>query len=97
MSANRSLIELKHDLILAIAKSNGVKKISLFGSAARGEEHSESDIDFLVEFEENRSLFDLIRLKYDLEDLLNKAVDIVTEDSVHWKIKEQIISEAIQL
>jgi hypothetical protein len=63
----------------------------------RGEEHEESDIDFLVEFEENRSLFDLIRLKNELEELLNKSVDIVTLNSVHWKIKDQIISEAMQL
>jgi|HigsolmetaGSP12D_1036236.scaffolds.fasta_scaffold02956_4 hypothetical protein len=95
--SNKSLIESKHNLILEIAKANGVKKISLFGSVVRGEEHEESDIDFLVEFEENRSLFDLIRLKNELEELLNKSVDIVTLNSVHWKIKDQIISEAMQL
>ncbi|WP_081671687.1 nucleotidyltransferase family protein [Paenibacillus antibioticophila] len=39
-----------------MAKSNGAKKISLFGSAARGEEREDSDIDFLVEFEEDKSL-----------------------------------------
>ncbi|USB33382.1 nucleotidyltransferase family protein [Paenibacillus sp. YPG26] len=92
-----SLIESNHNTILNIAKSNGAKKISLFGSAARGEDHAESDIDFLIEFEENRSLFDLIRLKNQLEDLLNKPVDIVTENSVHWKMKDHILSEAIQL
>jgi predicted nucleotidyltransferase len=58
-----SLIESNHSLILNIAIANGVKKISLFGSAARDEDHAASDIDFLVEFEDNRSLFDLIRLK----------------------------------
>jgi predicted nucleotidyltransferase len=95
--SNKSLIESKHNLILEIAKANGAKKISLFGSVVRGEDHADSDIDFLVQFEENRSLFDLIRLKNQLEDILNKTVDIVTENSVHSKIKDQIISEAIQL
>ncbi|GIO36818.1 type VII toxin-antitoxin system MntA family adenylyltransferase antitoxin [Paenibacillus antibioticophila] len=93
----QSLIKSNHSLILSIAKSNGAKKISLFGSAARGEEREDSDIDFLVEFEEDKSLFDLIRLKNELEDLLNRPVDIVTENSIHWKMKDNILSEAIQL
>lgn len=91
------LIELNHKLILGIARANGVNKISIFGSVARGEDHEGSDIDFLVEFEEGRTLFDLIRLKHELEHLLGDSVDIVTENSVHWTLKDQITSEAVQL
>ncbi|HHY70192.1 MAG TPA: hypothetical protein GX519_00680 [Thermoanaerobacterales bacterium] len=56
-----------------------------------------SDIDFLVEFEEGRSLFDLIRLKQELEALLGKSVDVVTEKSVHPLLKERIKAEAVQI
>ncbi|MCC3373809.1 nucleotidyltransferase family protein [Cohnella sp. REN36] len=93
----KSLVESKQDTILRIAQINGVKKISVFGSVAKEEDHEHSDIDFLVEFEDHRTLFDLIRLKHDLEALLNRSVDVVTENAVHWKLKDQILHEAIQL
>lgn len=87
---------LRND-IKSIALKHGVTKISLFGSAVRSEDVSSSDIDFLVEFEQGRSLFDLIRLKKDLELLLERPVDVVTSDAIHWKIRDHILSEAVQL
>ena len=80
-----------------IAIENGVKNIRIFGSVARKEENIDSDIDFLVTFEDGRSLFDLISLKNDLEDLLDRKVDVVTEESVHWSIKDKIENEAIEI
>jgi len=62
------LINEKRTEILKVAELNGVV-ISLFGSVAR---HDKSDIDFLVEFENGRTLFDLIKLKQALELLLDK-------------------------
>lgn len=50
-----------------------------------------------MEFEEGRSLFDLIRLKQELEALLGKSVDVVTEKSVHPLLKERIKAEAVQI
>ncbi|MCP4337909.1 MAG: nucleotidyltransferase, partial [Desulfobulbaceae bacterium] len=53
-----------------------------------------SDIDFLVDLEKDRSLLDLAGMVYDLQQLLNRKVDVVTENGLHWYIKETIISEA---
>lgn len=87
----------KKDQINSIAMENGAKKIRVFGSVAREEDKVDSDIDFLVTFEEGRSLFDLISLKNDLEDLLNRKVDVVTKESIHWSIRDQIEDEAIEI
>lgn len=91
------LLNEKRSDILRIAKLNGVIKLSLFGSVVRAEDTKESDIDFLVVFEDGRTLFDLIRLKQELESLLNKTVDVVTEKSLHALLKEQIETEAVQI
>ncbi|MDA8211847.1 MAG: nucleotidyltransferase family protein [Clostridia bacterium] len=96
MSVMSLLKEKRHD-IMNIASSNGVTKISLFGSVARGEETVNSDIDFLVEFEENRSLFDLIRLKQELESLLQRPIDVVTENGVHPMMRDGILSQVVEL
>ena len=60
----------------------------------KGEENAESDIDFLVDCEEDCSLLDLISFKYDLEDLLGRKVDVVTSHSVHWTLRDKILQEA---
>ncbi len=88
--------ELKSEII-KIAAEHGVYSIRVFGSVARKEDNNSSDIDFLVEFEEGRSLFDLIRLKHELESLIGRSVDVVTSNAIHHTIKEEIMNEAIQL
>ncbi|KAB3529394.1 nucleotidyltransferase family protein [Alkaliphilus serpentinus] len=87
----------KRNEIHRIAKLYGVVKLCLFGSVVREEDNENSDVDFLVEFEEGRTLFDLIRLKQDLESLLNKPVDVVTEKSLHPLLREKIEIEAVQI
>jgi predicted nucleotidyltransferase len=72
----------------------GVTGIRVFGSAARGDDSTQSDIDFLVEMEPDRSLFDMGGLLMDLETLLDCKVDVVTEKSLHWYIRERVLSEA---
>jgi len=71
-----------------------VTNIRVFGSAARGDDTTQSDIDFLIEMEPGRSLFDMGGLLMDLETLLGCKVDIVTEKSLHWYIRERVLSEA---
>lgn len=90
-------IELKRDEIEQVAKENGITKVSVFGSVVREEAHEDSDIDFLVEIEEDRSLFDIIRFKQAMEELFQRKVDVLTENAVHWTLRDQIIKEAIQL
>ena len=93
----KQIINSKRDGILHIATLHGAKKVKIFGSIAKGEEKPGSDIDLIVNLDEDRSLFDLIALKNDLEDLLGRKVDVVTEESVHWSIKEKILKEAVEI
>lgn len=80
--------------ILRLAKRYGVTDIRVFGSVVRGDDTPESDIDFLVELEPTRSLFDVGGLLLELENLLGCKVDVLTEKSLHWYIRDQVLSEA---
>jgi len=93
----KETLDLNKDKILSIAKNNGISKISVFGSTIRGEDTVDSDIDFLVEIDDDCSLFNIIRFKQEVEDIVGRKVDVVTDQSVHWTLKEQIINEAVQL
>ena len=79
--------------VTQVAKLYDVKKVSLFGSYANGEQDQESDIDLLVEFfDDSVSLFTLSDLRYDLENLTGKKVDLIhapiPDDSFLQIIKE---------
>jgi uncharacterized protein len=87
-------IQLNRENIIRLAKRYGVTELRLFGSVARGEDTPESDIDFLVDMEPGRSLFDLGGLLVDLENLLGCKVDVMTEKSLHWYIREKVLREA---
>lgn len=82
--------------ILRVASTHGVRSISVFGSVARGDAKVDSDVDFLVEFEPGRSLFDLLHLQDDLEDLLGRAVDVVSVGGLKPR-DERIRREAVEL
>lgn len=87
----------KRDLILKLADIHGIQNVRVFGSVARHQDGPKSDLDLLVEFEQGRSLFDLIRFKQEVEDLIGIKVDVVTENSIHWSMKEDVLNGAIQL
>lgn len=91
------VLQEKRDVILEMGDIHGIQNIRVFGSVARLEDGSTSDLDLLVTFEEGRSLFDLIRFKQGVENLLDIKVDVVTENSIHWSMKEDVLNEAIQL
>ena len=84
----------KRDEILGIAAKWGASNVRVFGSTARGEADAESDVDFLVDLEKDRSLFDLGGLLMDLQALLQRKVDVVTEKGLHWYIRDRVIEEA---
>lgn len=69
----------------------------MFGSQARGEGSESSDLDLLVTLGEGRSLLDLIGLKQDLEDLIRRPVDVVTDRALSPYLRERVLSEAIPL
>jgi predicted nucleotidyltransferase len=79
--------------IIPLLKRFGVKRASLFGSLARGEDREDSDIDILVEFEAGKSLLDLAGLKIELEELLGRRVDLLTFNSLHPLLKDKILKE----
>ena len=88
------IIADKKEQILALAAKYGASNIRVFGSVANGTANADSDIDFLVDMEKDRSLFDMGGLLMDLQELFGRKVDVVTENGLHWYIKNRIISEA---
>ncbi|MDQ0338456.1 putative nucleotidyltransferase [Caldalkalibacillus uzonensis] len=68
--------------ILRIAREHGAIDIKLFGSVSKNQVKPDSDVDFLVEFEEGRTLFDLISMKDTLESLLGYKVHLVTQEGL---------------
>jgi predicted nucleotidyltransferase len=88
------IIADKKEQILALAAKYGASNVRVFGSVANGTANTNSDIDFLVDMEEGRSLFDMGGLLMDLQELFGRKVDVVTENGLHWYIKNRIISEA---
>jgi predicted nucleotidyltransferase len=96
MSINQILKE-KREEILSIASRHGARKVRVFGSVARGEAGEQSDVDFLVDMEPGRSLFDIGGLLVDLENLLNRRVDVVTEAGLKQRIRQRVLQEAVPL
>jgi predicted nucleotidyltransferase len=90
-------LQEKRQQILALAEKYGAHNIRVFGSVARGEARLDSDIDFLVELEPGRSLFDLGGFLYELQLLLGVEVDVVTEKGLRTRIREHVMREAIPL
>ena len=88
------MLKVRRKEILEIAARNGAVNVRVFGSVARGDDRPDSDIDFLVNLESGRSLLDLARLLRELNTLLNRPVDVVTEAGLRPRIKPQVLKEA---
>jgi predicted nucleotidyltransferase len=73
----------------------GIRSLSLFGSVVRGEEKSDSDVDILVEFATPVGLFGFIRLKYLLEEILGRSVDLVTREALKPQLRDRILEECV--
>jgi predicted nucleotidyltransferase len=93
----KNVLKKHRDEIMRLLAKHGAKNARIFGSAARGGEKAESDIDFLVEVGPDHSPFFPGGLVADLEDLLGRKVDVVTEKALHWYIRDRILKEAIPL
>ncbi|MEC4868195.1 MAG: nucleotidyltransferase family protein, partial [Jaaginema sp. PMC 1078.18] len=87
------LIEQKRDRLDEFA----VKALFLFGSVARNEATSDSDVDFLVEFNRPVGLFTLLGLKSFLEEVLGCSVDIGTPNSLRPHLRDTVLKEAIRV
>lgn len=84
----------QRDAILRMAVRRGARNVRLFGSVARGDAGADSDIDFLVDLEPGRSLLDLGGLLMDLQSLLGRPVDIVTEAGLRPRIRSHVLRDA---
>jgi hypothetical protein len=88
------LLKEKRQEILRIAAKHGARNLRIFGSVARGEAGPDSDVDFLVDLEPGRTLFDLGALLMELRDFLGLKVDVVTEHGLKPRIREHVLKEA---
>ncbi len=91
------LLKDKREEILRIAAKHGARNVRVFGSVARGEAGPNSDLDLLVDVGPTHTSFFPGGLLADLEDLLGRKVDIVTEEALHWYIRERVLNEAVPL
>ena len=91
------LLREKREDIISIANTYGASNVRVFGSVARGEADAESDIDFLVDMEPGRSLFDMGGLLMDLQEMLGYNVDIVTPQGLRERIRDRVLKEAVTI
>ena len=97
MKLKQVLLE-KREEILQIAAKHGAYNVRIFGSVARGEDDEKSDIDFLIDYDLSKtSSWFPMGLILDLEALLKRKVDVATDDSLHYFIRDNVLREAIAL
>ena len=88
------LIEAHREEILALAERHGMRDVRVFGSMARGDADDSSDVDLLVSLRPGQSGLDLAALLTDVQELLNRRVDVVTELALHPEMRDRVLREA---
>lgn len=91
------LLRARRSEVLGIAERHGAHDVRVFGSVARGDAGPESDIDLLVRLEGGRTLLDLGGLLSDLQELLGRRVDVVSEAGLREPARDRILREAVSL
>ena len=91
------ILKAYREEILRIAALYGAYNVQVFGSVARGEARLDSDVDFLVELEPQRTLLDQIALMQSLEELLGRKVDLTEPETLHELIRDKVLREAVAL
>jgi hypothetical protein len=81
--------------IIPILKRHGAKRAALFGSCVRGEMNEESDIDVLVDIDEELSLLDFVGIKLEIEEALGKKVDLIEYDTIKPLLRDKILNEQV--
>ena len=88
------LVELYRDEILALADRHGIRNVRVFGSMARGEADERNDVDLLVTLPPDKTGLALGDLLMDVQDLLQRRVDLVTEGALHPVLRDRVLQEA---
>jgi len=83
--------------ILDAAARPGARNVRVFGSVARGDDRPNSDIDLLVDVEPGRTLLDVIALEQDLQELLGRRVEVLTDGGLSPYLQQRILAEATSL
>ena len=91
------LLKEKRQEILEIAARHGACNVRIFGSAARGEADEQSDVDFLIDAGPKRTPFFPGGMVMDLQNLLGRRIDVVTEKGLRSRIRERVLKEAVPL
>jgi uncharacterized protein len=90
-------VEAVRERVVPALRRHGVVRAGMFGSVARGDDRDDSDVDFLVEFEQGKSLFGLVELQFELEEILGRKADVVTYAGLHKRIRDRVLREQVQL
>lgn len=85
---------LHREAVERAARRRGALRVRVFGSASRGDDREDSDVDLLVDFGDDATLFDVFALQEELEALLAHRVEIATQRGLHPLIREQVMREA---
>jgi uncharacterized protein len=93
----QAILKEKRMEIIRIAERHGARNIRVFGSAARQEATDDSDVDLLVDMDRGKSYLDLVALWQDLEELLGRKVDVLTDGGISPYLYDSIKKEAVAL
>jgi len=88
---NATMVDLHK--IEPICRANGITRLLLFGSLARGEATSSSDVDLIADLPQDATLLDLVRIEREFSTALGMDVDLLTQDSISPYIRERILDD----
>ena len=92
--------DIKENILESVKKNpylDKIKKVSLFGSYLHGQARDDSDVDLLVELDNDVGLFTLVRIKRDLEGRMAKKIDLVTPNALSKYFRDNVINEAEEI
>lgn len=87
-------LQQKRDIIFSLADKFGITDIRIFGSAARGEERADSDLDLLVNVTSDSEAFGFVKFQREMEKLTKRKIDLVFESGLYHRIKDQVLKES---
>ena len=84
-------------LVVPVLRKHGITKAGLFGSIVRGETHKRSDVDILVKIDADISLLDFVRIKQELEEVLDRKVDLLEYSAIKPSLRRKIRQEEVPI
>ncbi|MDP2858858.1 MAG: nucleotidyltransferase family protein [Bacillota bacterium] len=91
------MVKFDEAVLAALCRRHGIQRLRVFGSAARGEDRPDSDLDLLVRFAETKSLIEIVRIERDLAEYFGQSVDLVTEGELSPYIRDEVLTQAAPL